>query len=121
MGDNTSEMRRKAKRQMTAVQARAVAALRANIQRLDCDSRRTPAGRRVIKVWQVDLRGDGRAVVTSVAGWPTHPFDDITRIVKVGPRGGYEGFRNQGHGSAGDTRDCRGPRLLYEMNARALY
>lgn len=113
--------RRPKTRQMTATQARAVAALKANIQRLDCDARRTKAGRRIIKVWRVDLRGDGRAVVTSVAGWPTHPFDDVTRIVKVGPRGGYAGFRSIGHGSAGDTRDCRGPRLLYEMNAQALY
>lgn len=106
---------------MTAAQARAVKALRANIQRLDCDARRTPAGRRIIKRWSVTLRHDGRVVVTSTAGWPTHCFDDITRVIKVGPRGGLDGFGNAGHGIAGDTRDCRGPGLLYEMDAQRIY
>lgn len=106
---------------MTAAQATAVAALKANIKRLDGDSRRTKAGRRVIKRWNVTLRHDGRAVVTSVVGFPSHPFDDITRIIKVGPNGGLDGFSNAGHGAAGDTRDCRGPRMLYRMNAQRIY
>jgi len=106
---------------MTAAQAQAVRALKANIQRLDCDARRTKAGRRIIKRWSVDLRHDGRVVVTSVAGWPNHPFDDISRVIKVGPRGGLDGFGNVGHGAAGDTRDCRGPRTLYDIDAQRIY
>ena len=101
-------------------QRRAIKALKANIRRLDCDARRTKAGRRVLKVWLVSMQGDV-AVVESVAGWPTHSFDDISRVIRVGRRGGLSGFSNLGHGKAGDSRDCRGPRLLYAMDAQRIY
>lgn len=109
------------KNRLNRAQAKALKALRANIQRLDCDARRTKAGRRIIKRWSVVVRGDGRVVVESVAGWPTHSFDDIARVVRIGVRGGLSGFSNLGHGKAGDSRDCRGPRLLYEMDAQRIY
>lgn len=116
---NTNMRARKDKRP-NAAQVRAVKALRANIRRLDCNARRSKAGCRILKVWDVSMVGN-EVVVESVAGWPRHSFDDISRVVRIGVRGGLSGFGNVGHGKAGDSRDCRGPRLLYDMDAQRIY
>jgi hypothetical protein len=67
------------------------------------------------------MLADGRVAVTSKVGFPTHCFDDITRSVTIGRRGGLEGFRNVGHGKAGNTSTRRGPHKLYELNSDSVF
>jgi hypothetical protein len=114
---------------MTKAQRDAVVALRRDIDRVDRAGRgpvaRGRTGRRQFKVWSVTVRLDGTVVVKSVVGWASatasHPFDDVTRIVTIGKRGGLKGFGNVGHGIAGETTECRGPRMMYRMDAQRVY
>lgn len=120
---------------MTEAQRKAVEALRRAIDRMDRVHRGPVAkgrtGRRCQKVWNVRVLADGAVEVVSVVGWKreardgqraaNHPFDDITRVVRIGRRGGLSGFGNIGHGDAGDTAECRGPRVLYAIDAERVY
>lgn len=114
---------------MTKAQRDAVVALRRDIDRVDRAGRgpvaRGRTGRRCFKVWSVTVRLDGTVVVKSVVGWQSatasHPFDDITRVVTIGKRGGLSGWGNVGHGEAGETSECRGPRMMYRMDAQRVY
>lgn len=120
---------------MTEAQRKAVESLRRAIDRMDRVHRGPVAkgktGRRCFKVWKVQLGADGVVTVTSVVGWKreardgqraaSHPFDDITRTVRIGRRGGLSGYGNVGHGDAGDTTTCRGPRTLYAIDAQRVY
>lgn len=103
----------------TRTQARVLVQLRRDIDRLD---RRARAGARKFKRWIVRDRPDGTVHVVSVVGWPTHPFDDIRREITIGRRGGLRGYGSAGHDPrAGDTPRVRGPRILYDMNARRAF
>lgn len=114
-------MKAQTRKGVTAAQYRALEALRADIQRVDCDARRTQAGPRIIKVWEVGRAGS-RLRVRSVAGYLGHPFDDIERTITIGPRGGLSGWRLVGHGErSGGTRRHRGPDLLYAMDAEGIF
>jgi hypothetical protein len=120
---------------MTKAQINAVEALRRDIDRVDRACRGPVAkgrtGRRCFKVWSVTVRLDGTVVVRSAVGWKrdakrgrpaaSHPFDDITRVITVGRRGGLSGWGNVGHGDAGETTECRGPRTLYAIDAQRVY
>ena len=124
-----------ANNKMTDAQRKSVESLRRAIDRMDRVHRGPVAkgrtGRRCFKVWRVQLGADGVVTVTSVVGWKreagnglpaaSHPFDDIKRVVRIGKRGGLSGFGNVGHGDAGDTTECRGPRTLYRIDAQRVY
>lgn len=107
---------------MTAAQTRAVEHLRRDIVRLDCTGRRTAAGVRIVKRWDVRILRDGRVRVDAVCGWPTHTFDDIRRTVIIGRRGGLSGVGSAGHDPrAGNTPRVRGPGILYAMDAHRVF
>lgn len=102
---------------MTGRQASQVKQLKRAIDRMDRAGR---GGRRRFKVWDVVELANGSVRVESVVGWPSHPFDDIERVVTVGPRGGMKGWGNRGHGEAGEVSG-RGPEMLYRMNAKRVF
>lgn len=113
-------MSRSTRSQMTQRQFDQVVYLRQAIENLDVKPRKTAAGARIFKEWHVQVLTDGRVVVESTVGYPTHTFDDITREIFIGKRGGLKGWGNKGHGRAGEGHAV-GPRTLYRLNRQRIY